>query len=146
MTSVEELKSMLDGLKTSVENILARVMDIEGLDVQAKLDAISATFMAVDQEVTVLKGNIAARPNKGKKEILESKAIQNLGQMSNAKEYRQWNQRLNNALDQARPESGRKVMSWLESITENMVTQQKKLSVAETMCEVMCELLEPRGE
>ena len=52
------------------------------------------------------------------KDILEPRAIQSLGDLEEAKEYRTWKQRLKNALDQARPKHARKVMGRLESVRE----------------------------
>ena len=54
--------------------------------------------------------------------------MQNFGTLSGPKEYRYWNQILKNALDQARPEHGRKLITYLETLTENMVNQQSELS------------------
>ena len=51
-----------------------------------------------------------------------------MNKLSGAKEYRYWIQRLKNALDQARPEHGRKLIAYLDTLTENMVNQQSELS------------------
>ena len=83
-------------------------------------------------------------PMNKKKEILESRAIQNLGNLKDAKENRTWNQRLNNAFDQARPQHARKIMNWLESVRENDINEIKEESVFESPVEWVTEFYEAK--
>ena len=80
------------------------------------------------------------------KEILESKAIKHLGTLSGPKEYRYWNQRLKNAMDQARPSYGREIVTILEDITESMVENQKELASNEDVTECIFELIAEKEE
>ena len=68
---------------------------------------------------------------KREKEILESKAIQTLDKMKNAKDDRAWNIKLRNAFDQARPDYGRKSVIWLETLTERIL-MSSAMHVAQT--------------
>ena len=72
-------------------------------------------------------------PADHRREILESKAIQSLDTWSDGKPYRSWNQKLKNALDQARP-GYRDLITLLESITEKEVQDEynKAGTVGET--------------
>ena len=54
-----------------------------------------------------------------------------MNNLSGPKEYRYWNQRLKNAMDQARPKYGRRLITLLEGITEKMVNNQEELSEKE---------------
>ena len=73
------------------------------------------------------------------KPILESKAISEVGKLTDAKSYRPWNRKAKNAIDQIRP-TGRKVMEMLESITEDMITcasvREPKQSNKDTITDV----------
>ena len=73
------------------------------------------------------------------KPILESKAISEVGKLTDAKSYRPWNRKAKNAIDQIRP-TGRKVMEMLESITEEMITnasaRDQKNTIKDTIMDV----------
>ena len=77
---------------------------------------------------------------------MEPKAIQNLNKLSGAKGYRYWNQRLKNALDQARPEHGRIIIGILDGITEAMVNNQGELSESEVTTNWVMELIEEKQQ
>ena len=51
------------------------------------------------------------------KPILESKAIQDIGKLTDAKSYRQWNKKMKNALEQTREQS-RGMLEVVEKMTE----------------------------
>ena len=57
-----------------------------------------------------------------KKPILESKAIQDVGQLTDAKSYRNFNRRMRNAMEQTRPWS-RAAIELIEKIKEKDVTE-----------------------
>ena len=50
------------------------------------------------------------------KSVLESKAAQDIGTVVDAKQYRQWNKNMNNAVDKIRP-SSRSVLDCVERLT-----------------------------
>ena len=94
----------LEELFRAAENMLARLIVVEGqtTTLTAQMAAAGVKFMEMDAEVNRMKGKLDSGGNKMKK-IWESTAIQNLGTLSGPKEYRYWDQRLKNAMDQARP-------------------------------------------
>ena len=112
-------------IKQVVENLGARVITLEALVAQQRteINAAGGKFVSLDAEINQIKGRLEIKAEKGRKEILESKAIQNLGKLASAKEYRYWNQRLKNAMDQARPRYGRCLMTWLEGMSEKEVEE-----------------------
>ena len=58
------------------------------------------------------------------KPILESKAIQDIGTLTDAKSYRQWNKKRKNALEQTREQS-RGMLEVVEKMTEEEIIQHK---------------------
>ena len=56
------------------------------------------------------------------KPILESKAIQDIGKLTDAKSYRQWNKKMKNALEQTREQS-RGMLEVVEKMTEEEIIQ-----------------------
>ena len=56
-------------------------------------------------------------PETSRKPILESKAIQDVGKLTDANTYRSWNRKMKNALEQTRPNS-REVLEIVEAIKE----------------------------
>ena len=58
--------------------------------------------------------------------ILESKAIQDLSAVVDSKQYRQWNKKAKNALDQIRPHS-RRLLDAVEKITEDEINDAIQL-------------------
>ena len=57
-----------------------------------------------------------------KKHILESKAIQDVGQLTDSKSHRNFNRRMRNAMEQTRPWS-RAAIEFVEKIKEKDVTE-----------------------
>ena len=47
------------------------------------------------------------------KSVFESKAIQDIGPVVDAKQYRQWNKKMKNAIEQIRPQS-RHILDFIE--------------------------------
>ena len=59
------------------------------------------------------------------KSVLESKAAQEIGTVVDAKQYRQWNKKMKNAIDQIRPNS-RNVLDHVEKLTEDEINEAIK--------------------
>ena len=59
------------------------------------------------------------------KSVLESKAIQEIGTVVDAKQYRQWNKKMKNAIDQIRQNS-RNVLDCVEKLTEDEINEAIK--------------------
>ena len=119
----------LDEIQQVVQNLNARIIILVGQIAThgTHLGEAATKYLELTTEMDRVKNNVDNN-KKPSKEILESKAVQNLGTLSGPKEYRYWNQRLKNAIDQARPKHGRRLITYLETLTENMVNQQSELS------------------
>ena len=74
------------------------------------------------------------------KKILESKAIQSLGKMKEAKKYRSWNLKMRNAFDQARASHGKKVVMWLETVSEKAIDEEQEKDPTTTSLEWIKEI------
>ena len=59
------------------------------------------------------------------KSLLESKAIQEIGPVVDSKQYRQWNKKMKNALEQVRP-TARHAFDGIEKLPEEEVTSTKQ--------------------
>ena len=66
------------------------------------------------------------------KPILESKAIQDIGKLTDAKSYRQWNKKMKNALEQTRAQS-RSMLEAVEKMTEEEVIEYTSTLYARIM-------------
>ena len=87
MTSIDEFEQF-------AENITARVILLESTvaTLSAQLAAAGTKYLDMTAEVNYLKGQESKGTGKNK-EILKSKAVQNLGKLTGPKEYRYWYQR-----------------------------------------------------
>ena len=72
--------------------------------------------------------------------ILESKAIQDLSAVVDSKQYRQWNKKAKNALDQIRPHS-RRMLDAVEKITEDEINDAIQLRGYTTRCDAITNLV-----
>jgi hypothetical protein len=82
-----------------------------------------------------------SRPNSAKP-ILESKAIQEIGKLTDAKSYRQWNKKMKNALEQTREQS-RGMLEVVEKMSEEEIIEHNgnhdSTNYGETIIELMME-------
>ena len=119
----------LDDMQQIIQNLNARITVLEGQITThgTHLGEAATKYGELRTDIDRVKSSVENN-KKPIREILESKAVQNLGTLTGPKEYRYWNQRLKNALDQARPEHGRRLITYLDTLTENMVNQQSELS------------------
>ena len=117
------------------------------LQQQQQADKIESLKAEVDQITanldTVLNSKISAifaaqgqqnkdRDSFQKWPILESKSVQNLGNISDSKSYRDWNRKLKNCIEQVRPKS-RQVLAYLEQIKESEVLDYAKHHINPTI-------------
>ena len=141
-----------------MEEIVARVKTIEGAmaNAESRVLAIEAAIASTVNQTTMetiidakIKTAIQMSDNGGKsqmfyKPILESRAISEVGKLTDAKSYRPWNRKMKNAIDQIRPK-GRQVIEMLESITEDQITnasaRDPKTSIKETVIDVYLAIL-----
>ena len=105
-------------IETGLNKILPAV-NVGGLD--SWVDGKIKTAIEVMQLVS--KQQADRKPyEKFKKHILESKAIQDVGQLTDSKSYRNFNRRMRNAMEQTRPCSGAAI-EFIETIKEKDITE-----------------------
>ena len=74
------------------------------------------------------------------KSVLESKAVQEIGNVIDAKQYRQWNKKMKNALEQIRPNS-RTVLDLVEKLTEDEINDANKQGIFDSKLEIINTLI-----
>ena len=79
------------------------------------------------------KGDRGFKGFEFRKPILESKAINDLPELAEAKTYRDWNQRFKNAMEQVRP-SVRMGLTFIEGIKESEVSDFHLSSSNDSQC------------
>ena len=106
-------------MATTVEDLTSRIQILENekASVNLKFNDAATRILGLEAGIRELRKNVNEdKDRKGTREIVESKAIQSLGNMKEAKEYRSWNLKMRNAFDQARPAYGRKCYcGWRQS-------------------------------
>ena len=75
------------------------------------------------------------------KSVLESKAIQEIGTVVDAKQYRQWSKKMKNALDQIRPNS-RTILDHVEKLSEDEINEASKQTNFENRLDVIISVIE----
>ena len=131
MVSRSETDSILDRI-TSLEDLIPGIQiksqqqDQSTITVEGRVNVIESKILELQSLEAIMDAKIktAVHMTEGRsqgfaKPILESKAISEVGKLTDAKSYRPWNRKVKNAIDQIRP-TGRKVMEMLESITESI--------------------------
>ena len=91
-----------------------------------KFQDAATRILGLEADIRALRQHVLDGEKRNKREILESKAIQSLTNMREAKEHRAWNVKMRNAFDQARPMHGRKILMWLETITEKRIDEESE--------------------
>ena len=120
----------------AMEDIIARMTQVEGLvselaktvetnrtDLgQSIILAREQISMTVDEKIKTLQAIQSSIPDRptSHKSILESKAMQEVGKLSDAKQYRQWCKKMKNAIEQSRPKA-RAAIEMIEKLNEEDV-------------------------
>ena len=128
-----ELQAQLERIKLAETEIIAiKAMEAPNLaTMQVLTGTINTKVVAIEAQMETFGNFVKAEmlkiqdENKGKgkgknwwkKEIMESKSVQEIGKMSDGKGYRTWLVKTKNLFDQARP-GGRNMISFLETIKE----------------------------
>ena len=102
--------------------------------VEMLIDAKIRTAIMGVQSSQRLHGDASSKP------ILESKAIQEIGKLTEAKGYRQWNKKMKNALEQTRRQS-RGMLEVVEKLTEEEVIEFYSLNNCEYYGEAIIDLM-----
>ena len=116
-------------MATQIDLLTMRItaLETEKAQVDLKFNDAATRILGLESDMRDLRKLINdTSTKKEQKEILESRAIQNLGKMKEAKEYRSWNLKMRNAFDQARATHGKKVLTWLETVTEKAIDEEQE--------------------
>ena len=115
-------------MAVTTEELSRRIatLEQERINNEAKFQDAATRILGLEADVRILRQHVLDGNMRSRKEILESKAIQNLTNMKEAKEYRAWNLKMRNAFDQARPGHGRKMLMWLETGTEKRIEEESE--------------------
>ena len=105
-------------MTTTTEQLAMRItaLEAEKASVDLKFNDAATRILGLESDVRDLRKQVNDTSMRNQKGILESRAIQSLGKMKEAKEYRSWNLKMRNAFDQARASHGKKVLMWLETV------------------------------
>ena len=107
---------------SAITNMVSTTQDMEaqtGGIIDAKIAAAVVTLTA--------SGGMQSPPqnsNWNPRSILESKAVQDIDRVVDAKGYRQWNRKMKNAIEQTRMKS-RPALEMLEKLTEENVQSEE---------------------
>ena len=90
------------------------------------------------------KGGQREESNSWFKSVLESKAVQEIGTVIDAKQYRQWNKKMKNALDQIRPNS-RAALDCVEKLSEDEINEANKQGTFDSRRDVIVTVIANKG-
>ena len=161
-TTVEELKTRIEALESFVNsnriqgapgmgdrNLAKTVLDMEIFmttligdpppkkpEIEALVDSKIRTAMQFVQNGNQGQGGGQA----WYKSVLESKAVQEIGNVVDAKQYRQWNKKMKNALDQIRPNS-KAILDHVEKLSEDEINEANKQGTFDSRRDVIVEVI-----
>ena len=104
---MEDLANRTTAIEQGMANAEARVVAIETAIAEIRANAINQTTMELVVDAKI-KTAIQMSDSGGKsqsfyKPILESRAISEVGKLTDAKSYRPWCRKMKNAIEQTRP-------------------------------------------
>ena len=115
MVTRSEIDSITERI-TSIENTLPGIQiqsqqqDQSTITVEGRVTVIESRILQLQSLEAVVDAKIKTaiqmsdiKPQSFSKPILESKAISEVGKLTDAKSYRPWNRKIKNAIDQIRP-------------------------------------------
>ena len=107
---------------------------IERMNIEAQLKNVDTRMTTMEVAMATLAssgvhggGNI--EKNKFVKEVLESKAISNIGKLSTPSEYRMWSKKIKNAYEQVRLYA-RKMLQWLDTVKEKDILAELEVGAS----------------
>ena len=129
-------------MATTMESLNTRIqaLELDKASNEAKFQDAATRILGLEADLRLLRQNIADGEKRNRREILESKAIQGLGYMKESREYRAWNLKMRNAFDQARPSYGRKILMWLETVTEKRIDEESEKDETLNVLDVIKEI------
>ena len=120
---------------TQTSTVNALIEEKMTLEVEGLIDIKLRTVMQF------AKGN--ARDEGGQswfKSVVESKAVQEIGPVVDAKQYRQWSKKMKNAIDQIRPHS-RTALDHVEKLTEDEINEANRQGTLDSRRDVIITLV-----
>ena len=120
---VAQIEMQIAGNVSAINNVVTKIQEME-----AQTAGIIDMKIAAAIAVMTATGGMQTTPqhtNWGTRSILESKAIQDIDRVVDAKGYRQWNRKMKNALEQTRQKS-RPALEMLEKMTEEMIQEKQE--------------------
>ena len=112
-----------------IEQMHAEMEQLKRVNIEASLKNIDARMTNIEVAVSTIGSAQMTQKEKMEekqkfwKEVLESKAISNIGKLSSPSEYRIWNNKFKNAYEQVRLYA-RKALSWLDSVKEKDIVSE----------------------
>jgi len=107
---------------------------LENMNIENALKNVDTRMSTIEVAMATLasaNGNIGGNIEKNKftKEVLESKAVNNISKLSTPGEYRMWSKKFKNAYEQVRLYA-RKTFHWLDNVKEKDVLQELEVGPA----------------
>ena len=148
MTAPVATNEMVLGMRVELDQVIGQVtelqqfantVDLEALKVQIEemFDTKIRTAIAMSTKPAFDGESAYTRP------ILESKAIQDVPGIADAKGYRSWNRKMKNAMEQVRTKA-RNVLELVEKMTEEEITTKFISQGCTTKKEAMVMILEEK--
>ena len=149
MTTMQSLVPITDVASGQQKSTVATIQDLESWVKQQVADppmTKHAIGDLVDAKLQTAQSFANQKSNTGfSKPILESKAVQDIGALSDAKTYRRWNMRMKNAIEQTRP-LARKVLDVVEKMTEEEIDEEGKLNQHASYCDAIAAVYQNKYE
>ena len=149
MTTMQSLVMITDVASGQQKSTVATIQDLESWVKQQVADppmTKHAIGDLVDAKLQTAQSFANQKSNTGfSKPILESKAVQDIGALSDAKTYRRWNMRMKNAIEQTRP-LARKVLDVVEKMTEEEIDEEGKLNQHASYCDAIAAVYQNKYE
>ena len=108
---------------------------MEQLHIEASLKNIDARMTNIEVAVSTIGSAQMTQKEKMEekqkfwKEVLESKAIANIGKLSSPSEYRMWSKKFKNAYEQVRLYA-RKMLQWPDRVKESDILSELEVGAA----------------
>ena len=150
----KELQDQLERIHLAEKEVVAiKAMEAPNLaSMQALTGTINTKVAAIEAQMETFgnfvkaemlkiqdesKGKGKGGKNYWKKEIMESKSVQEIGRLSDGKQYRKWLTKMKNLFDQARP-GGRHMIAFLEMMKEEeIIAKLRDMDMGSTHAEAI---------
>ena len=112
-----------------------KMSNIEALHIEATMKNIDTRMTNIEVAVSTIGSAHMSEKEKIEekqkfwKEVLESKAISNIGKLNSPSEYRIWNKKFKNAYEQVRLYA-RKALNWLDGVKEKDIVSELEVGPA----------------